>query len=87
MACRLTGAKPLSETMMEYCYLTHGKEFQWNLNRNVYIFIQENAFENVVWKMAAILSRPVNITAGGRLYFNMAYEWQAAVMAGSEKSR
>ena len=22
------------------------------------IFIQENAFENVVWKMAAILSRP-----------------------------
>ena len=23
-----------------------------------YIFIQENAFENVVWKMAAILSRP-----------------------------
>ena len=29
-----------------------------NLNRNSYIFIQENAFENVVWKMAAILSRP-----------------------------
>ena len=37
--------------------------------------------------MVAILSRPVNITAGGRLFFNMAYEWQAAVMAGSEKSR
>ena len=31
---------------------------QWNLNRNSYIFIQENAFENVVWKMTAILSRP-----------------------------
>ena len=28
------------------------------LKRNSYIFIQENAFENVVWKMAAILSRP-----------------------------
>ena len=28
------------------------------LNRNSYIFIQENAFQNVVWKMAAILSRP-----------------------------
>ena len=29
----------------------------------MYIFVQENAFENVVWKMAAILSRPkcVNI--------------------------
>ena len=31
---------------------------QWDFNRNSYIFIQENAFENVVWKMAAILSRP-----------------------------
>ena len=37
---------------------TRGKKFQWNLNRNFYIFIQENAFENVVWKMATILSRP-----------------------------
>ena len=25
---------------------------------NSYIFIQENAYENVVWKKAAILSRP-----------------------------
>ena len=31
---------------------------QWNLNRNSYIFIQENAFENVSGKIAAILSRP-----------------------------
>ena len=29
-----------------------------NLNRNLYIFIQENVFENVVRKLAAILSRP-----------------------------
>ena len=28
------------------------------LNRNSYTFSQENAFENVVWKMASILSRP-----------------------------
>ena len=33
-------------------------KLQWNFNRNSYIFIQENAFQNVVWKMAAILSRP-----------------------------
>ena len=33
-------------------------KLQWNLNRNSIIFIQENAFENVVWKMAAILTRP-----------------------------
>ena len=29
-----------------------------NLNQNSYIFIQENAFENVIRKMAAILSQP-----------------------------
>ena len=29
-----------------------------NLNRNLYIFIQVNAFGNVAWKMAAILFRP-----------------------------
>ena len=34
--------------------LTLGNKLQWNLNRNEYIFIQENAFENVVWKLAAI---------------------------------
>ena len=33
-------------------------ELQWNFNQNSYIFIQENAFENVVWKTVAILSRP-----------------------------
>ena len=33
-------------------------KLQWNLNRNSNIFMQENIFENVVWKMAAILSRP-----------------------------
>ena len=33
-------------------------KLKWNLKRNSYIFLQENAFENVVWKMAAILSWP-----------------------------
>ena len=37
---------------------TLGNKLQWNLNQNSYIFIQENAFQNVVWKMAPILSRP-----------------------------
>ena len=32
--------------------------FQWNLKQNSYIFIKENAFENVVCDMAAILTRP-----------------------------
>ena len=33
-------------------------KFKWNFKQNSYIFIQEKVFENVVWKMAAILSRP-----------------------------
>ena len=33
-------------------------KLQWNRKRNSYTFIQENAFEDVVWKMAAILPRP-----------------------------
>ena len=33
-------------------------KLQWSPNQNSKIFIQENAFVNVVWKMAAILSRP-----------------------------
>ena len=35
-----------------------GNKLQWNLNKNSNIFIQENAFECVVFEMAAILSRP-----------------------------
>ena len=32
-------------------------KLQWNLNQNSCIFIQENAFENVVWTIVAILTR------------------------------
>ena len=31
-----------------------GTNFKWNFNRNSYIFIQENLFENVVWKIESI---------------------------------
>ena len=37
---------------------TLGNKLQRNLNWNLYIFIQENAFERIVCEMAAILSRP-----------------------------
>ena len=40
------------------CRWTIGIKPQWNLNRNSCIFIHENVFENVIWKMVAILSRP-----------------------------
>ena len=34
---------------------TLGNKLQWNLNWNLYIFIQQNVFENVFRKMATIL--------------------------------
>ena len=37
---------------------TLGNKVQWNFDRNLYIFVHENEFQNVVWKMVAILSRP-----------------------------
>ena len=55
LACRLFGNNSLSEPML--ANWTLGKKLKWNFDRNWNIFIQENAFENVVWKMAAILSR------------------------------
>ena len=38
--------------------LTLRNKLHWNVNRNWYIFIQENPFENVIWEMSAILCRP-----------------------------
>ena len=63
MACRLVGAKPLSEPMLEYANTSLKNKFQWNLKRNSYTFIQENAFENVVCEMATILSLPQSVNA------------------------
>ena len=54
MACRLLGAKPLSEPMCNIVNSNLRNKLQWNPNS----FIQENAFENVVGEKALILSRP-----------------------------
>ena len=45
-----------------YTYLSDGCPPFPNFKRNSYIFIKENAFENVVSEMAAILSRPQCVT-------------------------
>ena len=68
MAFRLVGVKPLSEPMLEYCKLDPWERNSIKFNQNSCIFIQGNAFENVVWKMTAILSRPqcVNIHITGK---------------------
>ena len=45
--------------MLEYCYLDSWEQIYSEILLEIlYIFIQENAFENVIWKTAAILSRP-----------------------------
>ena len=66
MACRLFGAKPLPETMLNFFLVnwTLRNKLQWNSNRNTIFFIRKNAFENVVCEMVAILSteRWVNVS-------------------------
>ena len=61
MACRLFGAKPLSEPMMTYCQLNPVFLFNKILCETNKDFIQGNAFENAVWKMGTILSRPHSV--------------------------
>ena len=48
--------------IVKQVYWTLGNKLHWNLNQNLNIFIQENAFENVVWNMVAILSQPQCVT-------------------------
>ena len=57
MTCRLTSTKPLSEPMLVITNLTLRDKHQWNFNQNTKLFIHENASENIVYEMAAILSR------------------------------
>ena len=53
-ACRLFGTRPSSKPMLGYSQLDLINKLQWNFNHN---FINENAYENIVCEMAAILSR------------------------------
>ena len=46
---------------------TLGNKLQWHFNQSSHIFFQENALENVVWKMSAILSQPQCVKLGHAL--------------------
>ena len=49
IACCQFGAKPLSDPMLVNCNLRNKLYWKyWNLN----IFIHENTFENIIWKMS-----------------------------------
>ena len=54
MACRLIGAKPLAEQILAYCQWDPSVQTSVKLESK---YIHENAFENLVWEMAAILTR------------------------------
>ena len=55
MACRLFGAKPLSEPVLSHSQLD--PQEQTSVKFESKHFIHENAYENIVCGMAAILSR------------------------------
>ena len=50
MVCHLASTKPFSEPV--------GTKFSEILIEILYFFFQENAFENVIWKMEAIFCQP-----------------------------
>ena len=57
MACRLFGAKSLSTPVLGHFNWTLTNKLQWHFNQNTKFFSQENASENIVCEMAAILFR------------------------------
>ena len=57
MVCRLFAPSHYPNQCGYIVNWTNGNKLQWNFNGNLYIFIQENAFETVVCEEAAILSR------------------------------
>ena len=76
MACCLDTTKPLSELNLEYCQFKLTDKLKWNLQWNSYIFIEENAVENVVCEMVATLSQPqcVNkVLLEGFIHLNQNY--------------
>ena len=65
-------------------------KFQWNLNQNANIFIQENTFQNVVCKMFAILYRPQyvgnNVKRRSKLNFLSFAHWYSPSRTGDHLS-
>ena len=60
-------------------------KLRWNFNWNSNIFIEENAFETVVWKMAAILSRSQCVKRFMRQHNTVAYIWMLTTFLSKPK--
>ena len=65
--CLFSTTRPSPEPMLTFCQLGHRDKLQWNFNQNTIIFIQENAFENAVCTMSAILFSPQCVTKLSKL--------------------
>ena len=56
MSCWLHGIKSIPKPMLTFHWLHSQTTFEWNsIGKLVFFFTQENTFENVIYKMAAIL--------------------------------
>ena len=82
MACRLVGAKPYLNRCWNIVNWTLGNKLQWNYNRNSNIFIEENAFENVVCEMMFISSRPQCVKVKSKSKYKRFTESQKTMYAG-----
>ena len=69
MACHLFGTKPLPEPILTYCQLDPEEQTSVKIESKYKISTEENAFENVVCKMEAILSRADDLIE--RLFFRV----------------
>ena len=70
MACRLFGAKLLSEPMPDYCHLSPRQQISLKFEQNTAFFLfNKMHFKNFVCKMGVFLHRPqcVNVTDAGRI--------------------
>ena len=66
MACRLDGAKPLSEPMLTYCELDPKEHISMKFYFESNIFIEENSCEHVVCEMMQVDQRLINVVLGKR---------------------
>ena len=59
---------------------------QWTINQNSYIFIQGNAFENVICKIASIMSQPLCATSprGHELNIILDRQWNQVGQGSQE---
>ena len=57
-------------------------KLEWNLKQNSYNFIQDDTFENVVWKMASVLSWPqcVKVDVWAAVIFFQDFEGMAHIV-------